>query len=476
MPPTVQETAASIVLHMHCESHFTPSLFCYETGDLRFLLCGNATECDHIRASEWTLTDFLQRYFRAPEDLAPPGRVDADVRSQTRTLEEVLDDRVASPPKTKLPGLAEYERRMWEEEGWVVCEGGKCSRTISREAWLADRGGTCSAEIVAHLAENPGSLAVEMDLCNLNSQMDQLCQRILEKVVEWAGANCIAAGNEACLAKSFFYSPATFSSSNQEFTRDTVRNFYRRFRAGADGTPASLAEVCPAADAKAAGLLAQNNQIRARCGAVPIETLKDALEAARAYIDLLMRILFDLMNIVMDFMQLAGVFTEESRQRVTQDLLFWFQQLIVDMGESLKSLGTIVFKMVFEESALGASLRDAIKVICEIVTWLLNNVWRGFFCPILQALLPIILNAFLGVLSFFSEVIGIINDAACWMGICIPDANPISFMITTVTDFKNTIEGGGLNCQKTFDNPCFQDTGAAGIESALPVATRCWAG
>lgn len=204
------------------------------TGDLRLLLCGNATECPHLRASEWTLTSFLQRYFKAPEMLVQSN--DPSVRDLTRTLEESIDHRDANPPSLD---QSEFERQMWEvnshapyasfswkftkihplaqDNPWVVCsKEGNCTGSISKVDWLNNRGGTCKDTVVDYLRNNPGALAVEMDLCNLNSQMDGLCKKILEKVLEIGSANCLASGNDACLDKSFFYTPSTFSSSNQQ--------------------------------------------------------------------------------------------------------------------------------------------------------------------------------------------------------------------------------------------------------------------
>lgn len=185
-------------------------------GDLRFLLCGNATECPHIAASEWTLTNFLNAYFTAPERLVVGSSPDAAVRAATKTLQQILADRAATKPASQ--NAQAFEKAMWEDNPWVVCNDkkGTCNRTISKAEWLADRGGACTREVVAHLAENPGELAVEMDLCNLNSQMDSLCKSILARVLQITNINCRSAGNDVCLEKSFFYSPSTFSASNQQ--------------------------------------------------------------------------------------------------------------------------------------------------------------------------------------------------------------------------------------------------------------------
>jgi hypothetical protein len=194
-------------------------------GDLRFLLCGNATECPNLQASEWTLTNFLQNYFRYPHRL-----LNNTSSTATNTLENILDERDANPPPYS-DEVAQFEKMMWEDIPWVVCDKTmtNCSGTIPKAAWHENRGETCRSEVVNFLAENPSSLAVELDLCNLNGQMDLLCSKILENVQKIVNTNCISAGNDICLPKSFFYTPSTFSSSNQQVDAPYIGSTFPSF-------------------------------------------------------------------------------------------------------------------------------------------------------------------------------------------------------------------------------------------------------
>lgn len=134
-----------------------------------------------------------------------------------KTLEDILDYRDANPPAAD---QSAFETMMWQEIPWVMCRSTdgrhNCSGTIPKRDWLANRGGTCKDAVVKALEENPESLAVELDLCNLNSQMDSLCRKVLEKVQEVANANCLAMAGTLCLDKSYFYTPSTYSASNQQ--------------------------------------------------------------------------------------------------------------------------------------------------------------------------------------------------------------------------------------------------------------------
>ena len=140
----------------------------------------------------------------------------------TKTFEDIIEDRDANPPASD---QASFEAMLWEQIPWVVCaKDGRtnCSGTISKADWLADRAGTCSAAVVNALEQNPGSLAVELDLCNLNSQMDSMCRKISQAGIDVASANCLAMAGTLCLDKSYFYTPSTYSVTNQQVCSITI--------------------------------------------------------------------------------------------------------------------------------------------------------------------------------------------------------------------------------------------------------------
>ena len=149
---------------------------------------------------------------------------------------------------------------------------------------------------------------MNVDLCNINGQMDSLCKDMLDSVLRITNLNCILSGKDNCMDKSFFYTPSVFSSSNQQFVRDTVRQFYQRFHDG----------VC-AADSRTQALMEQNTKLNVKCAAVPLQSLKVALEGARDVIDIAMNIMFDSLMITMDFLQLLAA-GAEAAQQITQDL------------------------------------------------------------------------------------------------------------------------------------------------------------
>lgn len=86
----------------------------------------------------------------------------------------------------------------------------------------------------------------------------------------------------------------------------------------------------------------------------------------------------------------------------------------------MKTMGDIIYKLLFDNSALGEALKKVLEFICQIVYWVVNDVWKGFFCPIMEKILPPLLNAVVGFLNFIQSVIDGINRLACAFGACLP--------------------------------------------------------
>lgn len=435
-------------------------------GDLRFLLCGNATVCEHMDADEWTLDKFIQNYFSDPWKLASyPKKNSADPQKE-KSLGQILDAHDAS---TKPLDLEAWEKDLWEQHPWVICNKNlsSCSGTIPKSDWHKNRAGTCTAKVLDYLADNPDSLAVELDLCNLNGQMDSLCKDILDSVLRISNINCIAAGNDICLDKAYFYSPAVFSSSNQQFVRDTVRDFYLRFD--------DSQSVCKADD-HTAELIRQNSLLNMKCGSVALNALKEGLEGGRAQVDLLIKIMYDAMMIVVDFLQMmSDALTGTDMQRIINDLFYWFNQLVIDMKETLLQLGNMVYKMLFQHSPLGAALSTAIRTVCMAIDWLINEMWNKFLCPIMSLIVPALIGVVRVFLMFIDKVLGIINSIACFFNNCIPNSDAVAKIIAELDKTMAYIIDNFLQC-KHVTLTCNPDNTYNEKTASLPTATRCWAG
>lgn len=88
------------------------------------------------------------------------------------------------------------------------------------------------------------------------------------------------------------------------------------------------------------------------------------------------------------------------------------------LGQAMKAMGDIIYKLLFENSALGGALKKVLEFICQIVYWVVNDVWKAFFCPIFQKTMPPILNAVVSAWRSTQESVGFLQDFACFFGFC----------------------------------------------------------
>eukprot|EP00961_Rhodomonas_salina_P299757 3939186-Rhodomonas_salina.1 len=102
----------------------------------------------------------------------------------------------------------------------------------------------------------------------MGSDLDAMCSAVLEAKQMVANGNCVAAGD--CVTVPFFYSPAVFSVSNNDFIRMTVQSFYENH------DPA----VCPSDDDTQA-LIEQNTRLQSECASTWMSAFKDMLMSLR---------------------------------------------------------------------------------------------------------------------------------------------------------------------------------------------------
>ena len=127
-------------------------------------------------------------------------------------------------------------------------------------------------------------------------------------------ANCIYAG--VCAPQLFVYTPGMYSSSNNDFVRGTVTDFYEMFRQVSDtgGDFAAFAynstidlmvneRVCPMDDMEAA-LKVRNEALKQSCSAVHIDHLKTVLMAVRIVADAVVYTMYIMMEIMLGMMRL----------------------------------------------------------------------------------------------------------------------------------------------------------------------------
>jgi len=118
--------------------------------DLRFRLCGNATECEGLNPDVWKVGNFwpAMMHGQTTKGAQTPSMHDL-FRSQTQV-----------------------EDPAWSKQ-WLSCtnngSGVDCQGTISKANWMADRAGTCK-----RIVDHPEA-AVDLTICQLDATLDQVC-------------------------------------------------------------------------------------------------------------------------------------------------------------------------------------------------------------------------------------------------------------------------------------------------------------
>ena len=371
--------------------------------DLRFRLCGNATDCDAAR--DWTLNTFWPSLF---SDIA-----------------HLFDVAPAAPES------------VWDTD-WMLCTGkdaGTCKGKATKAQWLADRPGTCKN---IRYQENANDAVASLNVCNLDSRLNNLCNIIQSARYKLFETNCQITG--ACRTSSFFYTPGTYNLINNEFVRDTVSYFYNYTEPGS----------CPVLSEETARVISQNKQTSGDCASVDLEALQMALQFAREVVHIFVEIYFYVGKIQIEVISLlVGSDVTNMLNNVITDFKFivekfnYFFMQIADLG----------YKLVTETGQLGRFLKGMIVGICNFLNLVFDQAIRPAICGIRTGVLA--------VMWFVREVVGFFGASSAY------DA---------VENARNAMMGS-WSCDISNPFNCAPlDQISENSPSTLPVATRCWVG
>lgn len=151
-------------------------------SDMRAAACGrrrnDTKECDSLlNLANWNPQQFMQRYMGSamPELLAlntPPAD---DALAAAAGIGDLLRNATT---------MNNYEDEfLWSGTGWVACSqyNTTCYGTMKKSDWYnrERRGATCNRVFAEEVRKgNVNSTAVGLDVCNLNSKTNLLCQQL----------------------------------------------------------------------------------------------------------------------------------------------------------------------------------------------------------------------------------------------------------------------------------------------------------
>ena len=350
-------------------------------ADLRKLLCkdfANETTCAvKFNSDKWTSDLFLTTLISNPASLF----IGATAKS-TQTKTTTPDPAWASTASN-----------------WVFCnstdalKSGKCKGAIPESAWRADRFQSCY-KTTRELTRDDPDVMSSVDVCLIDSNLQDLCTAIKQAQILVKQANCLASGSETCALKPFLYQPSTWDVSNNAFVHDTVKQFYTRVTTYA----------CPAT----IDVIRTNNQaIMSRCAATPVGAIRLGLQGCRNVVDAMAQLFFYASSILIEGLLMA--FDSDKSTRLATIVFYW-NSMVAVVKDLFLSLSDIFFDMLFRMGPLGTKIYAMTRKSCSYINTG-YRYWLTVWCGIAIDLLPMVLAAVRQLTEFSESTFGFLNDA-----------------------------------------------------------------
>lgn len=332
---------------------------------------------------------------------------------------------------------------------------GTCYGGMSKEVWYSDQRATTCINVFTQMvaAGNVNESTAGLNICDLNSDLNNMCIGLKSAQTMVFEANCIYSGD--CSPRIALYTPGMYSISNGDFVRGTVSNYYETYNQNDASAVSGQRVVCPL-DSEEEAMRLRNSEYTSECASVQLQILKVLLGYMRNVLHMLVQAAFIIINLIMNLLRLC-VMTGENMQPILNDIQFWFMKLINLLVDLLKVLGDMMFSIIFDTGGLGSAMKEIVKALCNWVNWvyhLWNDIWCGMINKIAIPLVDGIKDLFWNIKKFLP-----------FLGI---------------GDVYNKLKQASDDLKKitcTYTNLCnFPDQAPPAIPSgALPTASRCWA-
>ena len=329
---------------------------------------------------------------------------------------------------------------------WVWCDphnaSQPCAGSISRADWLnaTKRPAMCAEAVyAAHQRET-----APIQFCKVDTQTSQLCQSIATWNAVVKGALCMLNDLQDCPEMSHFYVPTVFSISNNEFTADTVKQFYQYENAAAydaecvSATPASVVD---------SGWSNKN------CLSIAVAPFRIVLEALRDTVLSIIQLMYYFALWMVKLLELiiAVVMNSDTSIRVSGFLeraetgfIVYAKLLLWQLNLILNIISDMLFELMVASEGLFRAIRDIAVGGCRAVNALVNIGYQ-VGCPASKVYLNI----------FTAPVIG---DA---LRLVIPHADyakhtqAVQEFISLCTDERSAVSVGS-GCMQPHRCPGFQ--------------------
>jgi hypothetical protein len=326
---------------------------------------------------------------------------------------------------------------------------------MSKEDWYSDqRTPKCIQVFTEQVkAGNVNESTSGVDICNLNSDLNNMCIALKSAQTMVFTANCIYSGD--CSPRIAVYTPGMYSITNGDFVRGTVGNYYEVYNQQDAKSIDSNRVVCPMDDQELE-MRARNAEYTSQCASVQLQVLKIILNYMREILHILVQAAFIVINLGINLLRLC-LMVGQNVTPIMNDIQFWFLKLINLLDELLKTVGDMFYQIIFDTGGLGSVMKDIIKALCMWVN-MIYNLWETVYCVFIH-------NIAQPILRGLADVLNKIKSFLTTLGI-----DGIRTKLNSAADYlQNT------NCTKTMFCD-FPEQAPPGVpDGTLPVPTRCWA-
>ena len=425
-------------------------------NDLARALCGNFSGCQ-------SLDDILDQSQWVPEKFwtAFVGDVHHLLKNSTQLVNTSLTEVVQTRTDKSLDLSGEIDDKLWSEP-WLFCSQAErvcdftdvngvmeqvcvnaltsemtCTGIMDKKDWL-DPTKRIEKTIKAftETADQDDNLAQNMNVCDLDDTLSDLCKKMQAARSAVYAANCLASGK--CFEELFFYQPSMFSLSNNKFVRQTVEAFYKE----------TSSEVCiESTSARTDTLREQNGELAQKCGARFVNDIMKVVRLARLFAGAIVRSMYFTGMIL--FHAVRMVFPVDDVDDIMNDIRTYFDLLMEEIAGMVSALGEVVTEMIMSNTEMGKWLQELITTMCLFGEWVFKIFYLGVFCTIRSAVIDV-LGAVIGLLS-------------------------IGGGGASLETFKQKMELQQCDPSEHEDSSCTMivDT-ASGTPDRVDAATRCW--
>lgn len=381
-------------------------------------VCAKTPFCTLDKGRIWTEEGFLRNY--ANGTLLSQMEKNPFIASEERInlRQDPLFNRLVAEEQSVLA----REIQVWNATDWTWHFLDKAAAPVGkvdRSRWLQNRSDACQASFEDLIQNTDPNLLKDsvkrLSLCAPppTGDLGVLCTAMTEHQRAVAQKNCQLWGQGDCLANlRMFYLPYMWSSTNQEFSFNTVTNYYEEILSKYFPTQ-SYTTLCSGFTNNTIleTLASLSHQQNALCPASGLEVFKDMLSALKkAGHDLLyMGYTFTMMmaNLI------ASVFTMVQGKDGSFFLLT-AGRYVIDFFASVAKLLVpfldIIIQIFSTISPAGKILRTILIMLCEAYNWIMENIIIQTWCHVVRGVVIGILKAVQAIAFMSSAVVDGINN------------------------------------------------------------------